>query len=175
MRAFIAITLSQEIISNLKNWIECQDDSPWIKWTRPENLHLTIKFLGDINVNQLNNIKLLLLNICNRHKAFALNIQNIGAFPNYQKPRIIWAGISPTRSLFSLASEISSSITIGDSKEFHPHITLARLKEKHHYKMQFQNNIHFGKMNVCSINIIQSDLTPSGPIYKKIFLCKLRS
>jgi 2'-5' RNA ligase len=175
MRAFIGITLTQEIISNLKNWIECQDDSPWIKWTRPENLHLTIKFLGDINVNQLNNIKLLLLNICNRHRAFSLNIQNIGAFPNYQKPRIIWAGISKNRSLFNLASEVLSSITIGDNKKFHPHITLARLKENHHYIMQFQNNIHFGEMDVGSINIIKSDLTPSGPIYKKIFLCKLRS
>lgn len=182
IRAFIAIPLPKEvtnylaeIISNLK--LTFPDKS--VKWVQPENIHLTLKFLGNISKSTLHFLYEK-LNTENKFSQFSLTINKLGAFPSLYKPQVIWVGTSSHNTLLELTKFIEKATSMvkneNDSKSFSPHLTLARLRpgvKKDHfeiikqelYKSKEINSISFTINHFC---IYQSILTSKGPIYTEL-------
>ena len=179
-RTFIAINLD----SNIKNALfEFQtkiivEDSR-IKWIHPNLLHITLEFLGNQSQKEIENIYLLLKKITSHQKAFVICLSsNIGVFPSLKKPRIIWAGIEEgSAELKKLSKSIKYSLLknnlLYDSKEFRTHITIGRVKylPDKNTLMDSLNVLNIKKQSqkINSIELMESTLTPTGPIYSKLY------
>lgn len=188
MRTFIAINLDPEIKNALSRFIgELQASSPesrGIKWVRPEGMHLTLKFLGEISEEKVSQIESVLKRISEKHKFFPLRIRGTGSFPPKSKsPRVLWVSIEEVEDLKRLQSDMEEEMErLGFPKErrtFHPHLTLGRVKtfsgiketlnffEKHRDK-------NFGEMEAKKITFFRSVLKPTGAEYSVLSEFKLK-
>ena len=114
VRSFIAVKLNPEIKEYLNSLqVSLNVPETKIKWVEKDNLHLTMKFLGDISLEQTELIKSALKEITSRYSPFIIKLSsNIGIFPTYQMPRIIWTGIKEgANQLHELYSSIAVSYT----------------------------------------------------------------
>jgi len=186
MRTFIAIALPQEmrdylacIQAELK---KCQAD---VKWVQPENIHLTLKFLGERDEKKIEKIKEILEETAREKACFSLRLCNIGAFPKIDFPRIIWAGIDAgEKETEALALELEERIAkIGIPKEdkpFSSHITIARIKSPANREGLVQGlkkipQIQGKEFRVEKITLYKSTLTPKGPIYEVLKEANLKT
>ncbi|MDD5155494.1 MAG: RNA 2',3'-cyclic phosphodiesterase [Candidatus Omnitrophica bacterium] len=180
MRAFIAIELPNEIRDSLNGIQEklkaCKAD---VRWVAPENIHLTLKFLGEVNEEQLSKVKAIMETIAGQKKIFNIRLASVGAFPNMNYPRVIWAGVdNGGKEAEELACALEEKIEkIGIPKEeraFSSHITIGRirsnlgkdrltagLKQPENY---FKDSVH--EFSVNKLTLFKSTLTPKGPIYE---------
>jgi 2'-5' RNA ligase len=178
MRCFLAIEIPDEIkekIILLQKEIEkCNAD---LKFVERENLHLTIKFFGDVNDEKLLEIEKAIENAINKIKEFEIEISSIGVFPNFNYLRVIWLSVSEGKKEIFLLHELLEKeferIGIKKDKEFEAHLTIARVrsarnKEALIKKIKELSNSYFGKFIVKEIKLKESNLTPKGPIYHDI-------
>jgi len=176
IRTFIAINLNPEIkeyLTSLQTNLNVPETK--IKWVEKNNLHLTMKFLGYISLEQTELIKSELKKIANRCSPFIIRLSsNIGVFPTYKMPRIIWVGIkegiSELKELYnSIENKLSNKGFPRENKDFSGHITIGRVKfirDKTNF-IQILKRIEVNNFTqeVGSIDLMESKLTPSGPIY----------
>lgn len=176
MRIFIAINPENEIkekIESLTSKVRTVDTK--IKWVEKENLHITLKFLGEINEMMLNNVKSCLENIKTGCTPFDVELCGIGVFPNIKDARVIWIGIkNGHQELKSLSEKIDTELSrLGFKREarpFSPHLTIARVKGDINYE-HLKNTIadlkdyDVGKFTVRSMYVMRSILKPTGPVY----------
>ena len=187
MRTFIAIELSREIrecLSRLQDKLKLSQAD--VKWVAPLNIHLTLKFLGEIDEKTSEQIKQILQDLAAGLKEFSLNLAYIGAFPSLKSPRVIWIGIDKgDEEVKTIARALEEKLPeIGITKEDRPfssHITLGRTRSSKN-----RNNLAelleslkeklpeaTAEMKVEKITLFKSTLTPKGPIYevlKEVFL-----
>ena len=179
MRTFIAIDISDEIREVLGRIQEhLKYSGADVKWVDNKNIHLTLKFLGEISEEKCEEIKSLLDEVCKSIKQFEVTIKDIGAFPKIDFPRVVWAGLEngATESR-ALAERIDDALSkIGFEKESRPfaaHLTLGRVRSPKN-KVALKE-----KMAACqvpsvkphlitSVTLFQSTLTPKGSIYTKL-------
>jgi len=176
VRSFIAVNLNSEIkeyLNSLKANLNVPESK--IKWVEKNNLHLTMKFLGDISLEQTELVKSILKEISTRHSPFITKLSStIGTFPTYKTPRIIWVGIKEDENqLNELYNSIEAMLYKEgfprESKGFSGHITIGRvkfIKDKDNF-IQILKRIKINNFTqkVNSIELMESKLTPSGPIY----------
>lgn len=182
MRVFIAITLTDEIRERMERVRICwQDKITGVKWVPRENLHLTLKFLGEIDRKTLNATAIALRETCASFQSFKISFRGMGVFPHPKQPKVLWCGIEANRCLTELVGAVNSLFNFGgDSKPFRPHITIGRVKNTNSeifHLIQETDNIFpdgWGIMQVDGIDIMESILQPTGPIYKKIQTIKLK-
>lgn len=178
MRTFLAIEIEDYIknkISETQQLIQ-EKNSAKIKYVETENIHLTLKFFGEINEKQLNEITEKINNIITKYKKYSLKIVNIGAFPHIYRPRVIWTGVKDNNITVNLIKELDEEFNkLGFDKErdYVPHITIGRVKnvtnkEELSSTLKLLKKRYHGKMEVKKICIKSSTLTPEGPIYKNI-------
>lgn len=144
-----------------------------VKWVEPENLHLTLKFLGDTPDSVLTQVVDALAECAHAIDPFKIAIQGVGCFPNKQRPRAYWAGLSGSKSLISLQSDIAARMEdLGfesEEKAFVPHLTVARIKEPIGKERMTQAFLNFEMRSdshlVTDICLVQSTLRQEGPIY----------
>ncbi|MCJ7789588.1 MAG: RNA 2',3'-cyclic phosphodiesterase [Candidatus Atribacteria bacterium] len=176
IRTFIAINLDPEMkkyLTSLQNNLNVPESK--IKWVEKNNLHITIKFLGFISLKQIELIKAGLKEITNQYNPFLIQLSSdIGVFPNYKMPRIIWVGI---REGMNELKELYNYIEVNlfkkgfprENKDFSNHITIGRvksIKDKNNFIPLLKSiNIKTLSQKVNSIEIMESKLTPNGPIY----------
>lgn len=164
MRLFIAldIPLYSEII-DLQNKIK-----KITKANVQKELHLTLKFLGEVQEIKIPNIIKKLDNV--NFSSFFIHTNYIGFFPNYENIRIVWLGIEKNPDLITLQKKITDSINeFKDNHEFKPHITIARVMHNNGLKNFFNQNIKIEKKIIInSFKLYSSTLTKSGPIYNLI-------
>ena len=178
MRSFIAIELPEGVKSALaelrQELKKCNAD---IRWVKPDNVHLTLKFLGDIDEKSLDMIIEATKAACTGYSGFDLEARGVGVFPDMRAPRVLWVGISDNDSLTGLQKDIENGLAaIGFSSEkrrFRPHLTLGRFKsssgkEGLYDKIEEYKNISQGLIEVTSLFLIKSELTPSGAKHTKI-------
>ena len=178
MRAFIAIELPKEIrvrLSRLQEKLKATQAD--VKWVSPENIHLTLKFLGEIDDKKQEKINLILDDVIKEKCAYKIQISSIGAFPKLNFPRVIWAGVDQgddeTKAIAKGLEEKIQKIGIPkEDRAFSSHITIGRTRStKNRDKLvQELNNIadisaDNLKFNVTKITLFKSTLTPAGPIY----------
>ena len=186
MRTFIAIELSDEIRSSLSQ-IEShlKYSGADVKWVDEKNIHLTLKFLGEIDEEKCNKIKAILDQIADSTRSFEISINNIGAFPKIDHPRVIWVGLDKGSAESKLLAEkIDNALSgIGFEKEARPftaHLTIGRVrssKNKQALKekagtLELQETRNKRQV-ISSIILFQSKLTPKGSIYTKLHEARL--
>lgn len=176
IRTFIAVNLNPEIkeyLTSLQNILNIPETK--IKWVVKDNLHLTMKYLGYISLEQTELIKSELKEITSRYCPFFMKLSsNIGAFPTYKMPRIIWVGIkegvSKLKELYnSIESKLSNKGFPRENKDFSGHITIGRVKfirdRTNFIQILKRIEVNNFTQEVVSIDLMESKLTPSGPIY----------
>ncbi len=180
MRLFIGIKLSDSVKTNLCEI--CRDlkkDAPKIRWVKEDNIHITLKFLGE--TDRKDQVIDALENKVSTPK-FKLEFQGLGSFGRGLDLRILWAGIGACEELAALFNQIESALEpLGFPKEtrrFSPHITLGRNKhgqidEAFSEKIHLLSDHHFGVVDVSSFQLISSTLKLSGPTYKTLADFKL--
>jgi len=169
MRLFIAALLPEEIKKQLTESINSlKHEVDGVKWERPEKLHITLKFLGDVEESKLDSIDDLLIKLSSAYSSFNLSLTDFGGFPNLKKPRILYVGLSTNSLLSKLVSELEEELSVlgfeKESRKFIPHITLGRVKKK--INIQYSPQITKNSFKVTQIGLIKSKLSSSGSVYK---------
>ena len=182
IRCFVAVEIPEPIQALLKpvqTHLQSQIHTG-ASWTKPGNFHLTLKFLGDIRPEAINDVSDTLQRVTDTHPPFSIALGGIGAFPNLARPRVIWMGIKQGASTVSrLAKAVNLELThLGFSRDnrFHPHLTLARLRTATNLEplkniLRKYDTIVDGSMRVNKITLMQSKLRPNGAIYTPLSLC----
>lgn len=177
IRSFLAIELKPELKIEIKQIIkEFKKIDTDIKYVSTENLHLTLKFFGNINTKKLNQIKISAQKIIENFQPFKIEIQGIGTFPNKNHIKVIWIGIKDNKNLSQLQKELDNEYNkLGFKKErdYKSHLTIGRMKTaKNKNKVQKiikeNENISIGEMTINKIYLKKSTLTPNGPIYENL-------
>ncbi len=138
LRTFIALPLSESMINKLRkvqSMLRRQCPAQAVRWVNPENIHLTLFFLGDILPNRVQPIEEALDVVARYVQPITVSVQGIGAFPNVHRPRVIWLGVEePTGKLALLHQAVNEAMTkVGfqpEKRRFSPHLTLGRLKRR---------------------------------------------
>jgi 2'-5' RNA ligase len=179
IRSFFAIPLSDtcrlEINQCVKKLI--REMPPVIKWVDIKNIHITLKFLGEFNSNDIAPIKNILETFLSTVNQFDLIFQNLGVFPSVREPKVIWIGISNPVQLIQLFEGVEkAALSLGYPKEvrgFSPHITVGRVKNGVNMQDLFQiSKVKVSdvcKTRVDEITLFQSKLMPAGPVYSELF------
>ena len=173
-RIFIAINLPEEIKNELMKYQEKWPDLP-AKWTKKENMHITLNFLGNISEERLADIVEKVKEVAIRHSCFDVNFDKISYAPKDKiPPRMIWAqSTEKNLPLIKLKKDLDEKLNNFENKDFSCHITLARIRNFDWQKSDLEEipnieqdiNLSF-KIN--SIKIIESRLKRSGPEYSVI-------
>jgi len=135
MRSFVAIELPGRVRESLAALRErLRKSGAAASWVREENMHLTLRFLGDVAEPDLERLSETLGEALRPFSPLTLRIQNLGAFPNPRRPNVIWAGVETlSGTLLEVQAAVEAAArAIGlppDDKPFHPHITLARIRD----------------------------------------------
>ncbi len=182
MRAFIAIDLPEEIKDYLSLLqAKLKQSSADVKWVAPVNIHLTLKFLGDIDDKKTSQLIQILEDAALDTPQFYLKLGSIEAFPKIKSPRIIWIGVTTGNSeVKQIAANLETRIEkIGIAKEDKPftsHITIGRIKSNLNREKLTQSlaNLSGGDNNAINqflatkLTLFKSTLTPKGPIYEAV-------
>lgn len=163
----------QKIVSSLKSELINEN----IKWTNPDNIHITLVFLGDTEEEKIKPIAAKLKEKCEGFGKFELILKGSGVFKNLHDPRIIWTGIEHSEKLIQLNESIINGLKNEgfeiESRPFNPHLTLGRiktLKDKSGLKSLIEKyqNTEIQKVSVNEIILYESILLQSGPVYKPL-------
>ncbi|MCB9437036.1 MAG: RNA 2',3'-cyclic phosphodiesterase [Anaerolineales bacterium] len=184
LRLFIAIELSAPIraaIGHAMDTLQQATPRHAIRWVPSENLHLTLKFLGDTPETQVEAIRQALGKAVEGQQAITLRVEGNGCFPNIRRPRVIWLGLNDSANrLVPLQTAIEAAIApLGfptDQRPFSPHLTLGRVKD--HTPVEMLTQIGHGIQNKpmglittwpCqAVSLMKSDLRPSGAVYTQL-------
>ncbi|MBW2976369.1 RNA 2',3'-cyclic phosphodiesterase [Candidatus Woesearchaeota archaeon] len=170
MRLFIAIEIPGDVKSYLAQ-IQEKIDLPLNKtrFVDQSQIHLTLKFLGDVTPDRIEEIKKQLKNIS--FNPFSLYLEGIGVFPNKSYIRVIWVGLKPEEPVLELQKRIDESLKkmFKKEKDFKAHITLARVKyieDKDKFISKLKKiGVENKKISINSFKLVKSTLTPKGPFY----------
>ena len=187
-RIFIAVRLPDEVIgkiTRISQFFQSQLPEEALKWVETENLHLTLRFLGEIPEATIEQVQQVLAQVATTQKSFELSVEGLGMYPNPKQPRTIWLGVQGVKPLIVLHAELEKALgRMGIEKEsrpFDPHLTLARVRDRTSREMAHQIGEtlatfkvdSLGVFGVSKIHLIESQLTPQGPIYTTRFTAPL--
>ena len=176
MRLFIALELSDEIKQNCLALLgDLTSINSQTKWVELQNLHLTLKFLGEVNDGQLPLLINELRELSCNHQAFDLTFSGLGGFPTLNHPKIFWLKGEGGENLPALQKAVEKKINsldfVPQDRPFSPHLTLGRVKGEKGLKeviQKFKEKLDYsaGKLTIRKFALIESQLKPTGPIYQ---------
>ena len=188
IRAFIAVDLPadlqkrlDQVSANLKQSI----DRPVIRWVPAVNMHLTLKFLGDVSVTNLPLVKEAIQAVALEHHRFEFSVGGLGAFPTSKRPRVIWVGIEAPAELGNVQSALESRLNrLGyppEERPFSAHLTLGRVArtadpqevQKISQRLQVMKLGFLGAVQVQQLQLYRSDLGSTGAEYTCLFSAPL--
>ncbi len=201
IRTFVAVELSAELREALtsvqnhlrKSFQSRSSSDPRIQWVKPDGIHLTLKFLGEIAEALVVDIRTALTPAVSRFPRFRVEIQGLGGFPDLRAPRVLWVGVTgpgvrtqpdegtePGNPLVHLARTIDQVLEpLGfapETKPFHPHLTLARIKERSREVGRVMADRGgaepvgpLGTLGINGVALVKSDLKPSGAVYTRLW------
>lgn len=185
IRTFIAVKLPQEIqdrIGRLQS--DFRASMPDVRWTKYSNIHLTLKFLGDVQISRIDKISEALQEVAVRFSPFKMNLAGMGAFPNLRRPRIIWVGVEKgVDELVEIANSIEGTMKrLGfprEKRRFSPHLTAGRIRRLTNPAAMTEaldkaQVGELGEFTVERISLIRSQLDPAGSIYTTLTEARLQ-
>jgi len=185
IRTFIAIDINPAIRKALQ---QLQDDLKQcdcrIKWIQPDNIHLTLKFLGDVKLKKIDDVNQALEDLAQNIKPFETELTETGAFPSIDRPQILWAGLKDDQQqIADLAASLENKLgMIGfkkEQKKFSPHITIGRIRTPRNLKALSQELSGYSlptgiSQSIQEVILVKSTLTSTGPIYEKLKTFRFR-
>ena len=192
LRTFIAIELTGKVqaeLAQIQSRLKTLVPENIVRWTAPKNIHLTLHFLGDVTGEDVEKIGELLQMTTAELQGFELTFGNIGCFPNFRRPRVVWIGIQGDRgSLLTLHRELGKRLALAiqfdpEPRPYSPHLTIGRVKRGKSQPQlaqvgqlleQSQSKHELVSMNIMEIALIHSDLRPTGSIYTPLKRGQLR-
>lgn len=187
-RLFVAITVPdivREAVLRVQRELQALAPSPLIRWAKPEQFHLTLRFLGDVPTDRIGALEKSLRAACAGVAPLHLRAQGVGFFPNARRPRVIWVGIhdrEDSLSIFQKRVEVAVQPYTMEQREdrFAGHITLGRIKLHNRFNVRLlRNNFEsietrfFGEWTAGEIEIFRSELLPAGSRYASLAACPL--
>lgn len=184
-RLFIAVDISESMINDIKSEIYDKISIKGLKWVKAENLHLTLKFLGNVPVGDIDKISSVMEAAAKDKENITLKYTGLGVFPNLSRARVLWVGFEDASNVLeNIAAEIDEGLarelgTEREKRRFTPHLTIARLKNfSGHVKLSelIKKGIEFTKdsCEVSEIVLYESVLKKTGAIYTKIKTVSLK-
>ncbi len=179
IRAFIAFELPPVIISLLQ---KVQQELKLLKlrarWVRPENIHLTLKFLGDLDPDDIDKIGAAMTGAAIDFSPITMSVRGIGVFPGIKRPRVIWLALGgDIRSLLALQGRLEEKLAgVGfpkDKRSFKAHLTLGRIKQSANPAVIRQMISEYASLSsdefTCNqVILFKSDLKPLGAVHSKL-------
>lgn len=173
MRTFLAVEVPKHVRKRICSSIEKerQEDLP-IKWVILENMHITLKFLGEIDEQKKREIAPLVKEIAGSHRSFEVSLKGVGCFPDAKRPRVLWVGADQGgEELCTIVRAFEEGLArcgFKKEKRFHPHLTLGRIKKPCVVDNMLEKNIVTESFRVDAIVLFKSTLTPQGAVYKEL-------
>ena len=179
IRAFIAAELPENIISDLRLLAkDISDLGVKARWVRPENIHITLKFLGDIHPAVIENAESALRETVGEYSPIKLKAKGMGVFPGVKRPRVIWAGLSEqTGKLIAMQKTLEEKLELSgfsrDTRAFKAHLTIGRIKggsDPNRIINAIKGSSSFVTVtfNIDRITLFKSELKPTGAVYTRI-------
>lgn len=183
-RAFVAVDLPEDVLEQLDQVLRLLRENigdKRVRWVPVENLHLTLKFLGDVSRSNVDVLREIIENVVAAHKEFAFSVGGVGAFPSPLRARVIWAGVQAPPELMAVQRSIDvETARLGyrtENRPFKPHLTLGRVtrnagpKDVQHIASALKEiKVGFlGVVPVKEIRLFQSNLQPNGAVYARVF------
>lgn len=172
-RGFIAIDI-KSFPKLIKFEQDIKNTGANVKLVEPENIHLTLKFLGDTDELLIDRIGEIIIDSVKEIESFEIQLKGAGVFPNERYIKVIWIGIEKGENIAKIAGNIDEKISVlgfqKEKRKFSAHLTIARVKnvknkEKLIQTIEKYRDIEFANIKINSIKLKKSDLTPKGPIY----------
>ncbi len=188
LRAFIALEIPspyQDAIHRQTAGLRQAADSSVVRWVPPGNLHITLKFLGDVSSSNVQFLTQMLTQEAAKHPAFSFHISGLGSFPSPRRARVIWVGIQAPAELEALQKGVESAAArLGyetEERPFSPHLTIGRVKQNItsneqqciRAALEAAHVGQIGKVDVNSIHLMKSELLPTGSVYTRLFSAPL--
>jgi 2'-5' RNA ligase len=179
LRAFLAVPVSGEVKSNAARLIsKLAEKTSGVRWVEPENLHITLKFFGDIPVEATHEISKATQSAVAGIEPFEILVSGAGAFPDIERARTVWLGVAAGETQFvELATQIEEQMhELGyppERRRFHPHLTLGRVRGKQvdgqlTKLLRELDECFIGPSLVDEIALLSSSLERSGPVYSRL-------
>lgn len=183
IRSFIAVELSlpvQQKLDQVARQLQQKMSELPVRWVTVKNIHLTLCFLGDVSTSHLPQVISELQAEASQHQPFELTVGQLGAFPNANRPRVVWVGIQSPPVLAALQSGLAARMErlgyTNEEREFTPHLTLGRVtrtaspvevRQIGESVQQFEVG-QLGVVTVEAVHLFKSDLTPTGAVYERL-------
>jgi 2'-5' RNA ligase len=179
LRLFIALELSEQIHQNLADLISDlkKGFGSEIKWVDPQQVHLTLKFIGEVPSASVHPIKQVLDEVTQENPSFVIEASGTGVFPNTSRPRVLWVGLSHPSELPQLQIKIEEALIPlkipKENRPFSAHLTFGRVNDSTNAEtvksivkqLMANSQKSFGSVKIEKVTLFQSTLTPKGPIY----------
>jgi 2'-5' RNA ligase len=184
LRSFLAIELTESILKRIGEvQRELKSLKADVRWVNPENIHLTLKFFGNIEESRIEAIVKAIEGPARNASPLSIIVRGMGAFPGLKNPRVIWAGLNDEKKVLTsfqnrLEQELEKEGFQPEDRSFHPHLTLGRVrsnrgKDELVRAIERHREEEFGSFKAERVVLFKSDLKPTGPIYTALKEVKL--
>jgi 2'-5' RNA ligase len=184
IRSFVAFELSSSVLSRIGQIQErLRSCRAGVRWVAVDRIHITLKFLGNIEEEQITDVASIMEEVAGRERPFTLSVREVGAFPSIRNPRVIWLGLHGWEErLGPIQRELTTRLeAIGfppEERPYRPHLTLGRVKSLKGKGdlvdlMERYRQVDAGSFVVDHIVLFRSDLRPTGPIYTPLSVREL--
>ncbi|GMT42737.1 MAG: RNA 2',3'-cyclic phosphodiesterase [bacterium] len=178
-RSFVAVKLDEELRGSMQRVTErLKSAGPYVRWVKPENLHITLKFLGNVETARMGDVEESLQKCVRDCSSFELQFKGIDVIPNPRYPRVVYAGIEegvePLKKLTHCVEDGMSALGfVREERDFLPHLTIGRVKSFKAKSMLVMKIREFhkkeiGRLLVYSIFLMKSELHRDGAIYTEL-------
>ena len=175
-RVFVAVPLSDSLRGAVRDLQQQMEAAGAVaRWTRPEQLHFTLRFLGEIPPSQVARVKVATREAATGAAPFPISLRGLGAFPSFQRPQVIWIGVADGREpLQALADGLGEALGKQrfptEPRPFRPHLTLARVRSTRNWcelvrALGDLKDADVGGQEVDRLIVFESHLSPKGPSY----------
>jgi len=183
VRTFVAVEIPDAVRQRIAELQErLKQHRARISWTRPGNVHLTLKFLGNVAEERLGAVMDAVERASAGIEPFRARVHQVGGFPNLRRPRVLWVGLDADPRLTRLAGEIDAALgELGfprETRRFSPHLTIGRVKgslSREVSEALASTSFDGGEMTVAEVVVMKSDLKPTGAVYTALRRAALRA
>jgi 2'-5' RNA ligase len=177
MRTFLAIEIPAGIRKEIHAFVQTVKDDRPIKWVGFDNLHITLKFLGEIDEAKKVLVESAGEEVASGFTPFEIALAGVGCFPGVRNPRVLWIGVTTgAEQVSNLARRIEdrfADLGFKEEKKFHPHLTIGRIKDFCPVSDLTEKVISTERFPVASLTLFKSTLKPEGPTYQGLSRIKL--
>ena len=187
MRAFIAIEIPNEIkkaiaVQTAELQTQC---GRAVRWVTPDNMHLTLKFLGELKETKVGLVSQVISQTCPLFAPFDILVSGSGCFPTVQRPSVIWAGLKNPAELLNLQRKMESELARqgfpAEERPFSAHLTIGRVRsqvgtdemKELQVVLKAMQIAEIGKFSASAVTLFKSELQPAGAIYTSLFKTQL--